>query len=130
LLSTSTLCADRFQSGLATKKLGDVGAGGRREIRGKRIHDLLDLCVGVANRGSIDHDISRERELLVDTRDEGVSSDLAAVNPDSAAVSLAVLVRDGQFDESIVLRKDTGVDSGCRTRERIRNRVDGQGLRI
>jgi len=96
------------RSVLATKKLGSVGAGRRRQPEAEGINVELLLSDGVPDEGNVEDDVSRHRVLQVLSRDERVSCNLPVI--DASRVPnprLQELVLDGEGDIAVVLAKST-----------------------
>jgi len=115
---------------LATKQLGDIGAGRCSQPRAKRVDDLLLLSDREPERRNVAHDVSAHRVRRVRRRGQRVRSNLPEINAGRPSHTLTIRVRDGQLDVSIVLRVRGRGRANASTRKRIGNRIDGDGLRI
>jgi len=115
---------------LATKKLGDVGAGRRRKPCHKGIDDLLLLGDRETGSRDIRNDVSTHRIRSVLRRKQRISGSLPEINPCRPSSSLAIGMRDGQLDVSIVLGIGRGRSANASTRKRLCDGIDGDGLRI
>jgi hypothetical protein len=115
---------------LATKKLGDVGAGRRREPCHKGIDNLLLLGDREPSRRNVADDVSTHRIRRVLSREQRISGSLPEVNTCRPSRTLTISVRDGQLDVSVILGIGCRRGANASSRKRLGDRVDGDGLRI
>jgi hypothetical protein len=115
---------------LATKKLGDVGAGRRRQPRHKGVDNLLLLGDRESRCRDVAHDVSAHRVRCVLRGEQRVSGSLPEINAGRPPRTLTISVRDEQLDVPVILGIGCRGSADASSRKRIGDRVDGDGLRI
>lgn len=88
---------------LATKQLGDIGAGRSSQPRAERVDDLLLLDDRETGYRHVRHDVSTHRVGRVLSRKQRVGGSLPEINACRPSHTLAISVRDGQLDVSVIL---------------------------
>lgn len=115
---------------LATKKLGDVGAGRRRQPRHKGVDNLLLLDDREPSRRNVADDVSTHRIRRVLSREQRIGGSLPEINACRPSRTLTISVRDGQLDVSVILGIGCRRRANASSRKRLCDSVDSDGLRI